>query len=125
VDAGEIGAGHTVTALYAVQLRPGAQGRVATMQMRWKDPQTYAVTEINGNINTWDLAPSFESASPRYQLAVTVAQYAEILRRSPYTQGSSLAQVSGYAGRLAEMLNTDPDVQELAQLVYRAWQLGW
>lgn len=125
VDAGEIGAGHTVTALYAVQLRPGAQGRVATMQMRWKDPQTYAVTEINGNVNTWDLAPSFESASPRYQLAVTVAQYAEILRRSPYTQGSSLAQVSGAAGRLAEMLNTDPDVQEFAQLVYRAWQLGW
>ena len=40
VDAGEIGAGHTVTALYAVQLRPGAQGRIATVQLRWEDPDT-------------------------------------------------------------------------------------
>lgn len=125
VDAGEIGAGHTVTALYAVQLRPGTQGRVATMQLRWKDPQTYAVTEINGNVNTWDLAARFEDAAPRYQLAVTVAQYAELLRRSPWSAGSSLAQVSALASRLAEMLPEDADVQEFAQLAYRAWQLGW
>ena len=125
VDAGEIGAGHTVTALYAVQLRPGATGRLATLQLRWQDPQTFAVSEINGNVNTWDLAPAFEQASARYQLAVTVAQYAELLRRSPWAQGSSLAQVSGYANRIAQAFPEDADVQEFAQLVNRAWQLGW
>ncbi|MBL8058057.1 MAG: von Willebrand factor type A domain-containing protein [Anaerolineales bacterium] len=125
VDAGEIGAGHTVTALYAVQLRPGAPGRIATLQMRWKDPQTYAVTEINGNVNTWDLAGRFEDAAPRYQLAVTVAQYAELLRHSPWAAGSNLGQVSAYASRLAALLPEDRDVQEFAQLAYHAWQLGW
>ncbi len=40
VDAGEIGAGHHVTALYAVILNPGAQGRLATVQLRWQDPQS-------------------------------------------------------------------------------------
>ena len=30
VDAGEIGAGHYATALYAVTFRPNANGRIAT-----------------------------------------------------------------------------------------------
>jgi Ca-activated chloride channel family protein len=125
VDAGEIGAGHTVTALYAIVLKPSAAGRLATMQMRWQDPDTRQVREINGNFNTWDIAPNFESASPRYQLAVTVAQYAEVLRRSPWAQASTLRQVSQYAARLAELLPGDPDVLEFAQLTARASQLGW
>lgn len=125
VDAGEIGAGHTVTALYAIQLRPGATGRLATMQLRWKDPQTYEVREINGNVNSWDLAASYEQASPRYQLAVTVAQYAEILRRSPWAAGSNLGQVSENAWRLASLLPQDPTVAEFARLADRAWRLGW
>ena len=77
VDAGEIGAGHSATALYAVTFRPNADGRIATVQLRWEDPDTHQVTEINGNFNTWDLAQSFEQADPRYQLAVVVAQYAK------------------------------------------------
>ena len=63
VDAGEIGAGHSATALYAVTFRPNADGRIATVQLRWEDPDTHQVTEINGNFNTWDLAASFEDAS--------------------------------------------------------------
>jgi Ca-activated chloride channel family protein len=116
VDAGEIGAGHTVTALYALQFRPNAGGRIATVQLRWKDPTTYQVTEINGNFNTWDLAPAFESASPRYQLDVTVAQYAELLRYSPWADSTSFSQILSRAARLAETLN-DPDVSEFARLV--------
>jgi Ca-activated chloride channel family protein len=37
VDAGEIGAGHSVTALYEVKLYPDARGRIATVFMRWED----------------------------------------------------------------------------------------
>lgn len=123
VDAGEIGAGHTVTALYAVQFRPNANGRIATVQLRWKDPTTYQVTEINGNFNTWDLAPAFESASPRYQLAVTVAHYAELLRHSPWAEGTSFNQILGHASRLAETLN-DPEVSEFAYLISQVTRLA-
>ncbi|WP_326690227.1 von Willebrand factor type A domain-containing protein [Streptomyces sp. NBC_01795] len=38
VDGGEIGPGHTVTALYAVRLNKGAQGPAATARVRWLDP---------------------------------------------------------------------------------------
>jgi len=43
IDAGEIGAGHSATALYAVMFRPNVE---ATVQLRWEDPDTQQVTEI-------------------------------------------------------------------------------
>ncbi|MBI4768890.1 MAG: von Willebrand factor type A domain-containing protein [Chloroflexi bacterium] len=126
VDAGEIGAGHSATALYAVHFIPGAQGRIATVQLRWEDPQTHAVREINGNFNTWDLAPTFEAASLRYQLDAVVAQYAEVLRRSPWADDTTLSDLRVRAERLAAQLPQDPDVAEFAALVARASQLsGW
>ena len=123
VDAGEIGAGHSAVALYAVLLNPGAQGRIATVQLRWKNPDTQQVTEINGNFNTWDLTPGFESADARYQLAVVVAQYAELLRFSPWAHGSSIGQVLMHAVRLGGLLPGDKDVAEFVSLVSRASQI--
>jgi Ca-activated chloride channel family protein len=123
IDAGEIGAGHSATALYAVILHPGAQGRIATVQLRWQDPDSLAVREINGNYNTWDLSPSFESASARYQLAVVVAQYAEQLRLSPWAAESSIGHILQHAVRLSGLLPGDQDVSEFASLVSRASQI--
>ena len=123
VDAGEIGAGHSATALYAVTFRPNADGRIATVQLRWEDPDTHEVTEINGNFNTWDLAESFESADPRYQLAVVVAQYAEMLRHSPWAAGTSASQLVEQAYRISSLLFDDAEVAEFASLVSRANQI--
>jgi Ca-activated chloride channel family protein len=120
VDAGEIGAGHTVTALYAVQLQPGAEGRLATVSLRWEDPDTHQVQEVNGNFNTWDIARTFDDASPRYQLDVVVMQYAEVLRQSPWAEGTRLDDLRIRAERLAAQLPGDKDVAEFAGLVARA-----
>lgn len=117
VDAGEIGAGHTVTALYAVQFFPGASGRIATVQLRWEDPESRQVQEINGNFNTWDLSGSFEEATPRYQLAVVVSQYAELLRNSYWSGDATFSQLAGYADRLAAQMPWDSDVVEFASLL--------
>jgi Ca-activated chloride channel family protein len=127
VDAGEIGAGHTVTALYAVQLRnPGAEGRLASVALRWEDPATHEVREISGNFNSWDMAKSFDEASLRYQLDVVVAQYAEVLRFSPYAAETDFNDLRIRAQRLSVQLPNDADVTEFAQLVERASQLsGW
>jgi Ca-activated chloride channel homolog len=43
VDAGEIGAGQSAAALYAVQFHHNATGRIATVQLRWEDPDTRQV----------------------------------------------------------------------------------
>ncbi len=120
VDAGELGAGHSATALYAVQFFPGANGRIATVQLRWQDPDTNQVQEINGNFNTWDLSPDFQSSDLYYQLAVVVAQYAEILRGSPWARESNIFQILDHAVRLAGLLPYEPEVSEFAALVSRA-----
>jgi Ca-activated chloride channel homolog len=119
-DAGEVGAGHSVTALYVVRLRPGTQGRIATVQLRWKDPQTQAVQEINGNFNTWDVVGHFKLASPRYRLAVMAAEFAEVLRQSPYAQRVNWQDLTAYANQLADELREDRDVNEFAGLVSSA-----
>ncbi len=116
VDAAEFGAGHTAVAIYAVQLTPGAQGRVATVYLRWQDPQTRAVQEINGVFNTDNLAPSFDAAPLHYQLAVTVSQWAELLRHSYWTDGVNMNDVQIRVERLASQMD-DTAVSELAQLV--------
>lgn len=123
VDAGELGAGHSATALYMVKINPEAQGRIATVQLRWQDPDTSEVKEINGNFNTWDIASGFDQSNPRYQLAVTVAQFAEILRESPYVEPLSLSNLARRAERIAHQLNNDEQVWEFAQLVRRAAEL--
>jgi hypothetical protein len=91
--------------------------------LRWENPDTHQVTEINGNFNTWDLAESFEQADPRYQLAVIVAQYAELLRHSPWATGTSSQQLVDHAYRLSSLLWDDADVVEFASLVSRASQI--
>jgi len=109
--------------LYAVTIRPNADGRIATVQLRWEDPDTHQVTEINGNFNAWDLAASFEQADPRYQLVVVVAQYAEMLHRSPWATGTSASQLVEHAYRLSSILWDDPEVVEFSNLVSRASQI--
>jgi Ca-activated chloride channel family protein len=109
-----------------VLLKPGTEGRVATMSLRWEDPETHEVREINGDFNSWDMARSFDDASPRYQLTVVVAQFAELLRHSPYSAETDLNDIRVRAERLSGQLSSDQDVWEFAQLVARATQInGW
>ena len=81
-----------------------------------------SVTGVN-KFNTWDLAQSFESADSRYQLAVVVAQYAELLRHSPWAAGTSASQLVEQAYRLSSVLWGDPEVMEFASPVSRASQI--
>jgi Ca-activated chloride channel family protein len=123
VGGGELGPGHTVTAMYEIYLKPGATGRLATLQLRWKDPKNDNVSEINGNLNTWDMKDRFENADPHFQLAVAVAQFAEILRNSPYTRGQDLSSVQSIISGLRNKLGEDPDVNEFISLVDQASRL--
>jgi Ca-activated chloride channel family protein len=122
VDAGELGAGHSVTALYAIRLNPSTQGRIATMQLRWEDPDTGEVVEINGNFNTWDLNEDFFDTSPHFQLAVVVSQFAEILRHSAYSSEMSIRDLLPYMYNIAAHLPGDDQVSELTSLLIRASQ---
>ncbi len=123
VDAGEIGAGHTVTALYEVKLYPEAYGKIATVYMRWADPDTRQVVEISQDFNTDQMASDFREANPYFQRAVIVAEYAEILKESYWAEGSSLDDVYDEARRISKYLDDDGVMDEFVTLVREARRL--
>jgi Ca-activated chloride channel family protein len=95
VIAGQIGSGHSVTALYEVELRPDAprDGLVGTLRLRYRAPVVGNVTETEKKLYLFDVAPTWEKASPAFRLSVLVAQFAEILKGSPWAKGN-LAEVA-------------------------------
>ena len=123
VDAGEVGADHSVTALYELKLRDSADGRIGTVRVRYQDPDSLEVTETSRELQRVELASEFRQASARFQLAAVVAEYAEILRESYWAQDGSLESVISEAWRVREALPGDTDVAEFVDLVTRAYQL--
>jgi Ca-activated chloride channel family protein len=123
VDAGEIGAGHTVTALYEVELVGQTSGNALTVQMRYADPSTKEVKEIKQPFERNAFGNDFASSKPRFQLAVAVASFAEQLRGGNLAQGKSLSDVQTMTQSIASQLQKDADVQEFAALVAKAGEL--
>jgi Ca-activated chloride channel family protein len=120
VDAGEVGAGHSVTALYEVKLHDDADGALGTVYLRYEDPDTGEVTELRRDLPRSELAARFEDASPTFQLAAVVAEYAEVLRESYWAREGTLGAVAREAARLARLLPEDNDVVEFAALTAQA-----
>ena len=118
-DGGEIGSGHSVTALYEIKLHEGATGKLATVFIRYEDPDTHRVSEINKEIFTTQLNGTFEAASAEFQLAATIAEFAEILRESFWAQGGSLEAVSQSIEDIDPRIPSE-QVDELRHLVSRA-----
>ena len=124
VDAGEIGADHSVTALYELKLHDNADGDDAdgilgTVFVRYQDPDSSEVLEISRTLQHSELSAGFEDASPRFQLAAVVAEYAEILRESYWAQDGNLEDVVAQARRVQGLLPRGSDVAEFADLTQR------
>jgi Ca-activated chloride channel family protein len=128
VDAGELGPGHSVTALYEVKFKAEAdpQATALTVYLRWENPDTGEVTEINRSAARANLSEDFAESDSRFQMAAVVAQYAEILRQSYWAKDAEteLEDVARDAQRIAEYLPRDEDVQEFAQLATKAIDLS-
>ena len=123
VDAGEIGSGHSVTALYELKLREGAEGGLGTVYMRYEDAGLSEVVEINQELQSADLAVSFEEASSRFQLSAVVAEFAEVLRGSYWAREGSLQAVADEVRRVQQLLPESSDVAEFASLAAQAASL--
>lgn len=124
VDGGEVGPGHTVTALYAVRLRPGASGHLATATVRWLDPKTRAPHEKSGSIETGAVDGSlWQGASHRFQITAVAAYFAETLRGGSMPGAPQLRQLAARADGLARRTE-DPAVAELARSIRAAQRLS-
>ena len=87
-DAGEIGAGHRVTALYEIELMPNAGDDLGTVHLRYKLPDGNTDIPLDVQISGNVFSGTFTESSDRFQFTVGVAEFAEILRESPFVNSS-------------------------------------
>jgi Ca-activated chloride channel family protein len=124
VDAGEVGAGHEVVALYEIKLRPNVAGPLLDIRVRAKDADVPGeVSEIHRSVDASEIKASFEVANPRFQLSAVAGEFAEQLRESYWTHGRTLAGLFPLAERVARGLPDDHDVLELCALIRGAAEL--
>lgn len=127
-DAGEIGAGHTVTALYEI-VPPGAKtsgaetnfagvdpskyqepgglaaaassNELCTVRIRYKKPQGQQSEEFN--VAVTDAESSFAGASVEFRFAASVASFGMLLRNSEHAGSATFDDVLDHAmGALGE-----------------------
>ncbi|UMQ43472.1 von Willebrand factor type A domain-containing protein [Chryseobacterium sp. Y16C] len=116
IDAGELGSGHTVTALYEIipndvssdflpketelkysnqTSRPNFGDELATVKFRYKKPDGDKSTEITQVVKKSDV--SISGASDDFKFASSVAWFGLILRNSKLIQNKDLKQVESLA----------------------------
>ncbi len=145
-DAGEIGAGHSVTALYeivpaatvlAAGIEPlkyqrsenanpnftaaAATGELATIKLRFKEPDGQHSRLIERAVT--DRRPPRAEASQDMSFAAAVAAFGMLLRDSPYRGDASYQKVLSLA---EQGLSSDPNGyrSEFVQLVRQARQIA-
>jgi Ca-activated chloride channel family protein len=127
VDAGDMGAGHTVTALYEVKFRDAqalSSPSFATLRIRYKDPGTTleagASQKVEKQLPTAIVRQSLEAASGPTQLSLVVALFGEKLRGSYWARTVSYEDLLKLWTQLPERLRTREEVSELRQLIQQA-----
>jgi Ca-activated chloride channel family protein len=122
---GGIGAGHQVTALYALILRPtqSHDGLLATVTLRWTDPKTSQSTELSKDVMRSNLATDFGRTDPHFKLDSLVAATAEQLRHSPWIPNYSMRDLQAAASMLQWQLPTDERTRDFLGLIsqIRTW----
>ncbi len=139
VDAGEVGVGHSVTALYELELIHGSnrwlpQSRyqsdsiskpnalvdeLALVKLRYKLPSTNSSLLLQRAIKTQSLRKS----EPSLQLAVAVAGFGEWLRKSPFMDDDSLKSIVALAKESATVDSSGAGY-ELIELMELAQQIA-
>jgi Ca-activated chloride channel family protein len=130
VDAGEVGAGQSVTALYELQpfvmamhqgdaLRQPNQP-LATVRIRYRRSDTLEIEEREFYLLPENLKKRFDDTEPSFQLAAAVAEFAESLRYPEVPGIASPSAVFGQVERLyGSAYRSQPDVHEFMTLVGR------
>lgn len=120
VDAGEIGAGHQVTALYELELTAEGKldpaGMVTTM-VRHKAPTAESATEVSFTFAAAAMAQSIDAASADLRFATAIALFADKLRGNPDLKDTSLAVARALAAGAAA---TRRERAELVTLIDKA-----
>lgn len=88
-DAGEIGSGHTVTAVYEIELKSGASGELASAEIRYKIPGPTPENDVSDSVTASFDCSLYADADYDAQFISCVAEYALLLRESEFKANAS------------------------------------
>lgn len=124
VDAGEVGAGHSITALYELALQDGVEmdsdAVVATVYIRYEDADTREVVEINRALTAADIMATFDDAPATFRLQAAVAEFSEQLRGSFWAEDGNLGEVLSLAVPLRDIMPDDETLEDFIAMVEAA-----
>ncbi len=123
VDAGEVGAGHAVTALYEVKLRDPSQTNFGTLRIRYKAPEGGSSRLIEKAMPVTLLRPAYEQAASPTRLSYVAAAFAEKLRGSYWARPLTYDALASLWEELGTPLKARADVVELGGLIRLAKKL--
>ncbi len=135
VDAGEVGAGHSVTAIYELTLKGNAgsvdplrygkdkagavdkAGELAFLRLRYKEPDGDVSRLVEWPLHRRDVLSSFAQASTEFRFAAAVAAFGQQLRGGKHTGAMAYAEIAqiaaeargadgyGYRGEFLRLVN--------------------
>ena len=135
VDAGEVGAGHTVTAIYELTLKgnaasvdplrygkeqvsaTGASGELAFLRLRYKEPEDDVSKLVTWPVHRQDIKTSLAQTSTEFRFAAAVAAFGQQLRGGKHTGEMGYADIAklaaesrgadafGYRGEFLRLVN--------------------
>jgi len=123
VDAGEIGSGHAVTALYEIKLREGNSANIAKVRVRFKAPSGSQSRLIERGVPRSVIKSSSEGLSSPSQLSLIAAQFAEKMRGSYWARNISYEAILKRFTHITSPLRERADTVELRRLVAKARDL--
>jgi len=123
VDAGEVNAGQSVTALYEIRIRDDQLDwpwtDIATVKVRYMYFPTGEIETDQRSVKVHDMEHSFRRASRDFRFTACVAEFAEILKEDYSAKDGSLANVLKIADRIAR----NDKEREFVKLVERTMYL--
>ena len=142
IDAGEIGAGHTVTALYEIALtgdggewntpsryqtnapETSLQSEIAQVRLRYKKPDESTSTLISHVIERNSLVKEFDKSSDIFRFSASVAGFGQLLRQNKYLKDFSYSDAAelaldakgldnfGYRSEFIQLINLAENLDE-------------
>ncbi|MEM7019826.1 MAG: von Willebrand factor type A domain-containing protein, partial [Pseudomonadota bacterium] len=124
-DAGEMGAGHSVTALYEVKFREpvAASQNFGMFRVSYKLPNGQQVRVLEHPLPRQIIRHSYAEAASPTQLSLVAAAFAEKLRGAYWSRYYSYNDLLNLSWQLRSAFAANPEVQELHALIERASSL--
>jgi len=117
VDAGEVGAGHTVTALYELTLKdgkggvadplrygrraprsePSSEAELAFLKLRYKPPGSDTSKLIERRLFLQDISDTLANTSESYRFSAAVAWFGQVLRNNGLVQNVDIQNIIALA----------------------------